>query len=152
LVELLKDTMNQYQQAIESANRAHHEAIARAVMNSVRDALLSETASSISVGSLAGDYLVPLPPLAKTIAPSGSLKRKAKGGKRSAEDLATLTAKLGGFIAKNPGQRIEQIGKSLGVSTRELALPAKKLIASGAVKTRGQKRATVYVPAAKGAR
>jgi hypothetical protein len=136
--------MNQYQQAIESANRAHYEAIARVVMSRVRDVLLNETATSLSG--------LPLPPLAKTIAPSGSLKRKAKGGKRSAEDLATLTAKLGGFIAKNPGQRIEQIGKSLGVSTRELALPAKKLIASGAVKTRGQKRATVYVPAAKGAR
>jgi hypothetical protein len=114
-----------------------------AALEACRNALFGETATSLTT---------PLPPLAKTIAPSGSLKRKAKGGKRSAEDLATLTAKLGGYIAKNPGMRIEQIGKSLGVSTRELALPAKKLIASGAVKTRGQKRATVYVPAAKAAR
>jgi hypothetical protein len=136
--------MNQYQQAIESANRAHYEAIARAVMSRVRDVLLNETATSLSS--------LPLPPLAKTIAPSGSLKRKAKGGKRSAEDLATLTAKLGGFIAKNPGQRIEQIAKAMGTTTKDLALPAKKLIASGAVKTRGQKRATVYVPTAKAAR
>jgi hypothetical protein len=144
--------MNQYQQAIESANRAHYEAIARVVMNSVRDALLSETASSVSFGSLAGDYLTPLPPLAKTIAPSGSLKRKAKGGKRDPKVLAALTTGLASYISRNPGQRIEQIAKAMDATTKDLALPAKKLIASGAVKTRGQKRATVYVPTAKGAR
>ena len=48
------------------------------------------------------------------------------------------------YIAKHPGQRIEQIGAAMGVSTKSLVLPSKKLIASKAVFTRGNKRATTY--------
>jgi hypothetical protein len=68
----------------------------------------------------------------------------AKGQKRSPEALEQLTSDLRGYIAKNPGQRIEQIGKGMGVATKELALPARKLIAAGQVRTKGQKRATTY--------
>jgi hypothetical protein len=128
---------------IDQANAAHTLHLKTMILDGVRDLLFGETATSLNT---------PLPPLAKVVDNVGSLKRKAKGQKRSASDLAVVVAELNHYIAKNPGQRIEQIGKSLGVSTRELALPAKKLIASGAVKTRGQKRATVYVPASKAAR
>ncbi len=48
--------------------------------------------------------------------------------------------------AKNPGLRIEQINKQLGTSTKDLALPIRKLIADGAVKTKGKKRSTTYFP------
>jgi hypothetical protein len=67
-----------------------------------------------------------------------------KGQKRAPEDIAALTNDLRLYIAKNPGQRIEQIGKALGVPTKELALPARKLIAAGQVRTKGEKRATEY--------
>jgi hypothetical protein len=70
--------------------------------------------------------------------------RRRKGAKRDPGELAALTEKLGAFIAKTPGQRIEQIGKALGVPTRDLALPVKKLIAAKRVSTKGQKRATTY--------
>jgi hypothetical protein len=40
--------------------------------------------------------------------------------------------------------RIEQINKELGTSTRDLQLPIRKLIASGALKSKGEKRATTY--------
>jgi predicted transcriptional regulator len=61
--------------------------------------------------------------------------------------IAALTSRLQAFIAKNPGKRIEQIGQDLSVSTKELVLSVKKLLAAKAIKTRGQRRATAYFPA-----
>jgi hypothetical protein len=74
---------------------------------------------------------------------------RVKGEKRSPGSLAKLTADLGAYIKKNPGQRIEQIGKAMGVATKDLALPVKKLIAEKAIRTRGQKRATAYFAGSK---
>jgi hypothetical protein len=71
---------------------------------------------------------------------------RQKGAKRDPEALAALTDKLGSYIAKNPGLRIEEIGKALGTPTKELALPVKKLIAAKRVSTKGQKRSTKYFP------
>jgi hypothetical protein len=83
-------------------------------------------------------------PAAKPPVSSGRAGKVAKGAKRSPEELEQLTKKLLGYISKNPGQRIEQIGGGLGISTKELILSAKKLIGDGSVKTKGQKRATAY--------
>lgn len=67
-------------------------------------------------------------------------------GKRSAEDLDALCDKFASFVAANPGLRIEQINKKLGTKTKNLALPIRKLLASGRVKSKGQKRSTTYFP------
>ena len=69
---------------------------------------------------------------------------RPKGAKRDPKVLAALTEKLGAFIKKNPGQRIEQIGKALSIATKELALPVKKLVAAKMISSKGQKRATTY--------
>jgi hypothetical protein len=69
---------------------------------------------------------------------------RKKGAKRTAEELEQLIKKLHVYIAKNPGQRIEQIAQGLDISTKELNLPAKKLISDKKLSTKGQKRATTY--------
>ncbi len=69
---------------------------------------------------------------------------RKKGAKRTAEELEQLIKKLHGYIAKNPGQRIEQIAQGLDITTKELNLPAKKLISDKKLSTKGQKRATTY--------
>ena len=69
---------------------------------------------------------------------------RKKGAKRTPEELEQLIKKLHGYIAKNPGQRIEQIAQGLDLSTKELNLPAKKLISEKKLSTKGQKRATTY--------
>jgi len=69
---------------------------------------------------------------------------RKKGAKRTPEELEQLIKKLHGYIAKNPGQRIEQIAQGLDISTKELNLPAKKLISDKKLSTKGQKRATTY--------
>lgn len=67
-----------------------------------------------------------------------------KGAKRPAEELADLQATLLEYIKAHPGQRVEQIKQALGASTKDLALPIRKLIAGGAVRSEGAKRATAY--------
>lgn len=67
-----------------------------------------------------------------------------KGAKRSPEELESLADKLLKYVESNPGQRTEQIGAALDVPTKELALPMRKLIREGHLKTKGQKRATTY--------
>jgi hypothetical protein len=69
-----------------------------------------------------------------------------KGAKRPPDEIVKLTAQLGEYIKANKGERIEQIAKGMNVSTRELNLPVKKLLATKAIKTKGQKRATQYFP------
>lgn len=71
---------------------------------------------------------------------------RAKGAKRSPDELEELTNQLLAYVKSNPGQRIEQIAEGMGTSTKELNLPAKKLIGNKSLKTRGHKRATQYFP------
>ena len=72
--------------------------------------------------------------------------RRPKGAKRPANEIEATKASLYDFIKSNPGQRVEQINKALGTTTKDLTLPLKKLIADKAVKTEGEKRATAYFP------
>jgi DNA-binding NtrC family response regulator len=84
---------------------------------------------------------------ATAAAPVRKAKSRGKGAKRSAEDVEAIKSKLLKYVASHAGERIEQISKALGESTKELRLPMQKLIAERAVKTKGQRRAMTYTPA-----
>jgi hypothetical protein len=73
----------------------------------------------------------------------GSIGR-GRGAKRSSDELERMADDFHAFVAKHPGLRIEQINKQLGTTTKDLALPIRKLIADGALKTKGAKRSTTY--------
>lgn len=82
---------------------------------------------------------------AKAVTNGAAPKRaRKKGGKRTPEALVALTAALLKVIKMAPGSSIEGIGKSMGVPTKELALPVQKLWAAKAIRTKGQKRVTKY--------
>jgi hypothetical protein len=70
--------------------------------------------------------------------------RGGRGAKRTAADLEALSEQVASFIRANPGLRIEQINKEMGTTTKDLALPIRKLIADGAINAKGQKRSTTY--------
>ena len=72
--------------------------------------------------------------------------RGDRGSKRTAADLEVLSDKFASFVKANPGLRIEQINKELGTTTRDLALPIRKLIADRMVSAKGHKRSTMYFP------
>ena len=69
---------------------------------------------------------------------------RGRGAKRSSDELDRMAEEFHAFVAKHPGLRIEQINKELGTTTKDLALPIRKLIADGALKTKGAKRSTTY--------
>ena len=70
--------------------------------------------------------------------------RGGRGAKRTAADLDALSDKFASFVKANPGLRIEQINKQLGTTTKDLALPIRKLIGEGQITAKGQKRSTTY--------
>lgn len=47
-------------------------------------------------------------------------------------------------ITQNPGSRTEQLGRALGLPTKVLGPVIRKLVAEGAVKTKGQRRGMTY--------
>ncbi len=69
---------------------------------------------------------------------------RGRGAKRTSDQLDGLAEDFHTFVAKHPGLRIEQINKQLNTTTKDLALPIRKLIAEGAIKTKGEKRSTTY--------
>ncbi len=69
---------------------------------------------------------------------------RGKGAKRSSDELDKLSEQFIEFVRQNPGLRIEQINKQLNTTTKDLALPIRKLIGEGALKAKGQKRSTTY--------
>jgi hypothetical protein len=78
--------------------------------------------------------------------------RGGRGAKRSSADLEALSERFASFVKANPGLRIEQINKQLGTTTKDLALPIRKLISDGLINVKGQKRSTTYFPGKKKAK
>jgi hypothetical protein len=74
---------------------------------------------------------------------------RGRGAKRSAAELEQMQEEFLTFVVKNPGLRIEQINKQLGTTTKDLALPIRKLLADGTLKAKGKKRSTTYFAGAK---
>jgi hypothetical protein len=71
-------------------------------------------------------------------------RARGRGAKRTSDELETLSDTFIEFVKGNPGLRIEQINKQLGTTTKDLALPIRKLLSEGAIKAKGQKRSTTY--------
>lgn len=95
-------------------------------------------------------------PRAAALAATGSAPvgrpRGGRGAKRSAEDLEALSAQFLTFVSAHPGLRIEQINKELGTTTKDLALPIRKLISERMISSKGNKRSTTYFPGRKAAK
>jgi hypothetical protein len=89
---------------------------------------------------------------ASAVSPPVGRPRGGRGAKRTAEDLEALSNQLASFVKANPGLRVEQINKELGTTTKDLALPIRKLLADSVITSKGQKRSTTYFPGRKAPR
>lgn len=118
------------------------QAFARELEELVRKAAIEAVATSLgaSAGRAGASSRAPR---AAAAAPKA---RRAKGGKRPPAELAAMVAKTADWVKANPGNGVEAMAKSLGVQTKELALPIAKLLKSKTIKKRGEKRATKYFP------
>lgn len=64
--------------------------------------------------------------------------------KRTPGQMQTLSEQFTKFVRSNPGLRIEQINRQLGTTTKDLALPIRKLVAESVIQAQGQRRSTKY--------
>jgi hypothetical protein len=97
-------------------------------------------------GAVVSDLRLPLGRRGKKGRGVFALSRRPKGAKRPAGEITQLKDAVYAHIKEHPGERIEQINGHMGTRTSDLALPLKKLIADGAVRTEGDRRATRYFP------
>ena len=116
----------------------------RAAINTLESAFGERAAGGGGGGSAGAAAAAILDGAARVGRPRGG-----RGAKRTAADLEALSEQVATFISTNPGLRIEQINKELGTTTKDLALPIRKLISEGAINAKGQKRSTTYFPGKK---
>jgi predicted HTH transcriptional regulator len=84
---------------------------------------------------------------ARKVVAKATAPKADRMARRDNDSIEKAKLRLVEYIRKNPGVRVEQIKKELGVSTKELALPLRKLVSEGVLRTEGLKRATSYHPA-----
>ena len=138
----MKDFDKVIEQRIKTFMDELHVLVRQAAVESVQDAL----------GIKSTDVARPRrqkAPKAEAIAPKKSAAPKLVG-RRAPGELARTVTKVREYVETKPGQSVEQIGKALGLPTKYLALPVKKLLKSGAVRKTGTKRSTKYFPARTG--
>jgi hypothetical protein len=121
----------QIRERIESFISQLSELIKRAAVDSVREAFGSEAA-------LATARRRPGAPRKK------AMRRRGPGSRRSSADVDSTAEALLNEVRSNPGQGINELSASLGISPKELRLPVLKMIGDGRLKTTGQKRGTKY--------
>jgi hypothetical protein len=73
-----------------------------------------------------------------------AVARAGKRTRRSAADLEKIADRVLAHVRSNPGQRLEQIGKALEVETAVLKRPVANLLARKKLRTKGQRRGTMY--------
>jgi len=76
--------------------------------------------------------------------------RIASRGRRDTAAMAAIADKVAAYISAHPGQGAEEIAPGMGVRTKELALPIKKLLAGRRIRREGRRRATKYFAQAVG--
>jgi len=77
---------------------------------------------------------------------SGTAARRTSGKRirRSLEQLEAMSDDILAHVRANPGQRADEIGAAVGVSTKDLRRPVTMLLEAEKLRSEGQKRGTRY--------
>lgn len=89
------------------------------------------------------------PPKAAKAPQAKVTPKKKEGGKRvrrSQDQIEATGRKIIEYVAKHPGTGAETIKADLRIPKAEWGKPIEWAVKSGGVKTKGQRRATVYLP------
>jgi len=114
-----------------------------------RRAAINTLESAFGAGGARGGIAAAVVNAVSAVSSPVGRPRGGRGAKRTAEDLEALSTQLASFVKANPGLRVEQINKELGTTTKDLALPIRKLLADNVITSKGQKRSTAYFPGRK---
>ncbi len=136
----MSDFQHEMNKAVEGFVAQITELARRAALDTLESSFGARVAGSGGRRAAAGPV---------TSSASGGRPRGRSGAKRSPEDLEALSTKFATFVKAHPGLRIEQINKELGTTTKDMALPIRKLIAEGMISAKGSKRSTQYFPGKK---
>jgi hypothetical protein len=137
----MSDFQNEMNRTVQTFVAQITQLAHRAAIDTLESAF---TGRAVGGGARNGRAAALAMPAVTGITPSRGRARGGRGAKRSPEDLEALSQKFATFVKTNPGLRIEQINKELGTTTKDLALPIRKLIAEGMVAAKGKKRSTTY--------
>jgi hypothetical protein len=132
----MSDFQNEMNRTVQGFVAQITELARRAAINTLESAFNGRPSRSVAAPAAVA--------LVTAGAPRAGRPRGGRGAKRTPADLEALSDKFASFVKANPGLRIEQINKELGTTTKDLALPIRKLIADGIVSAKGQKRSTTY--------
>jgi hypothetical protein len=136
---------------IDTAIRTQIDQFLTSISHLVRQAAVEAVKDAL--GATDGRVAAPVqrgPGRPRKVAVAGAAPKattKAKPGKRarrSAEDVEQVAGQVLAYVHGNPGQRLEEIGRGLGVDTGGLKRPVQHLLATGRLRTEGQKRGTKY--------
>jgi hypothetical protein len=84
-------------------------------------------------------------PRVKAGAKHRQIPKPQEGARRSSEAVEQVGNLIISHLRKNPDSRVEHIAEALGsYSTKDLALPIKKLLSNKAIAKKGQRRGTTY--------
>ena len=123
------------------------ESLIQEFVTNLRQAIAEDAAEMFRMAAGGAARGKPGPKQKGAQAPVGKAKAapaKRKGGKRTSEEIEAQAATILSYLKKNPQHGAEQIGAALRMTTSELALPIKSLLAKKSLKTVGQKRGTKY--------
>ena len=122
------------------------ESLIQEFVANLRQAIVEDAAEMfrLAAGGAVRGKSGPKPKAAALAGTAKSRLTQRKGAKRTSEEIEAQAATILGYLKKNPLQGAEHIGAALGMTTSELALPVKSLLAKKSLKTVGQKRGTKY--------
>ncbi|MFO0550434.1 MAG: hypothetical protein U0271_18710 [Polyangiaceae bacterium] len=105
-------------------------------------AKLAKAASKKAPKAKPGRAAAKSAPVGKAASP-----KAAKPGtrrRRSAEEIDALAGQIHQYVKSNPGKRAEDIKAALRIAPNDWALPVERLVSTGKLSTKGEKRATRY--------
>ena len=137
----MSDLQNEMNRTVQGFVTQITELARRAAITTLESAFNGRASRSVAAPAVAS--------VVAAAAPRAGRPRGGRGAKRTPGDLEALSEKFASFVKASPGLRIEQINKELGTTTKDLALPIRKLIADGVINAKGQKRSTTYFPGKK---
>ena len=122
------------------------QAILDTALEQVRAALLEEASAAVRHALEGGEGPTHIKTRGKP-GPKPKANKRPKGAKREPQEIEALTKSFIAQVKKTPGQNVETLARSLGVTTKDLQLPVQKALQRPAqVTTKGQKRGTKYFP------